>query len=58
VGFFGMVYVLEARALSLAVRAATRSSVAQAAEEGLHLPAQSRTLDLEHIEDLGGILDG
>lgn len=59
VGFFGMVYVLEGTSVSLAVRAADEI------ERSLRLPKHAftylrshGTLDLEHIEDLGGILDG
>ncbi len=59
VGFFGMVYVLEGTSVSLAVRAADEI------ERSLGLPKHAftylrshGTLDLEHIEDLGGILDG
>ncbi len=59
VGFFGMVYVLEGTSVSLAVRAADEI------ERALGLPMSAftylrshGTLDLEHIEDLGGILDG
>lgn len=59
VGFFGMVYVLEGTSVSLAVRAADEI------EKSLGLPKKAftylrshGTLDLEHIEDLGGILDG
>ncbi len=57
-GFFGMVYVLEGTSVALAVRAA------DAIEQSLQLPPTAftylrshGTLDLEHIEDLGGILD-
>lgn len=59
VGFFGMVHVLEGTSVALAVRAADEI------EKSLGLPKQAftylrshGTLDLEHIEDLGGILDG
>ncbi|MBL8200873.1 MAG: iron-containing redox enzyme family protein [Chromatiales bacterium] len=59
VGFFGMVYVLEGTSVSLAVKAADEI------ERSLGLPKKAftylrshGTLDLEHIEDLGGILDG
>ncbi|MDH5254319.1 MAG: iron-containing redox enzyme family protein [Gammaproteobacteria bacterium] len=59
IGFFGMVYVLEGTSVSLAVRAADEI------ERSLRLPKHAftylrshGTLDLEHIEDLGGILDG
>jgi pyrroloquinoline quinone (PQQ) biosynthesis protein C len=59
VGFFGMVYVLEGTSVALAVQAADEI------ERSLGLPKQAftylrshGTLDLEHIEDLGGILDG
>jgi pyrroloquinoline quinone (PQQ) biosynthesis protein C len=59
IGFFGMVYVLEGTSVSLAVRAADEI------ERSLGLPKKAftylrshGTLDLEHIEDLGGILDG
>jgi pyrroloquinoline quinone (PQQ) biosynthesis protein C len=58
VGFFGMVYVLEGTSVALAVRAA------DAIEHSLQLPRNAftylrshGTLDLEHIEHLGGILD-
>jgi heme oxygenase len=59
VGFFGMVYVLEGTSVALAVRAADEI------EKSLGLPRSAftylrshGTLDLEHIEHLGGILDG
>jgi len=59
VGFFGMVHVLEGTSVALAVRAADEI------ERSLGLPKQAftylrshGTLDLEHMEDLGGILDG
>jgi len=59
IGFFGMVYVLEGTSVSLAVRAADEI------EKSLGLPKAAftylrshGTLDLEHIEHLGGILDG
>jgi pyrroloquinoline quinone (PQQ) biosynthesis protein C len=59
VGFFGMVYVLEGTSAALAVRAADEI------ENSLNLPRAAftylrshGTLDLEHIEHLGGILDG
>jgi len=59
IGFFGMVYVLEGTSVSLAVRAADEM------EKTLGLPKSAFTylrshgiLDLEHIEHLGGILDG
>ena len=59
IGFFGMVYVLEGTSVALAVRAA------DAIEKSLGLPKAAftylrshGTLDLEHIEHLGGILDG
>lgn len=59
VGFFGMVYVLEGTSVALAVRAA------EAIEQTLGLPRTAFSylhshgiLDLEHIEHLGGILDG
>jgi hypothetical protein len=55
IGFFGMVYVLEGTSVALAVRAA------DAIEQSLQLPPTAftylrshGTLDLEHIEDLGG----
>jgi pyrroloquinoline quinone (PQQ) biosynthesis protein C len=58
VGFFGMVYVLEGTSVALAVRAA------DAIELSLRLPRTAftylrshGTLDVEHIEHLGGILD-
>ena len=58
VGFFGMVYVLEGTSVALAVRAA------DAIEKSLQLPRSAftylrshGTLDVEHIEHLGGILD-
>ena len=58
VGFFGMVYVLEGTSVALAVRAADEI------EKSLGLPRSAftylrshGTLDLEHIEHLGGILD-
>ena len=59
VGFFGMVYVLEGTSVALAVKAADEI------ERSLGLPKKAftylrshGTLDLEHIEHLGGILDG
>ena len=59
IGFFGMVYVLEGTSVALAVRAADEI------EKSLGLPKAAftylrshGTLDLEHIEHLGGILDG
>jgi pyrroloquinoline quinone (PQQ) biosynthesis protein C len=59
VGFFGMVHVLEGTSVALAVRAADEI------ERSLGLPKEACTylrshgiLDLEHMEDLGGILDG
>jgi pyrroloquinoline quinone (PQQ) biosynthesis protein C len=59
VGFFGMVHVLEGTSVALAVRAADEI------ERTLGLPRQAftylrshGTLDLEHVEHLGGILDG
>jgi pyrroloquinoline quinone (PQQ) biosynthesis protein C len=59
VGFFGMAYVLEGTSIALAVRAADEI------EKTLGLPRSAftylrshGTLDLEHIEHLGGILDG
>jgi pyrroloquinoline quinone (PQQ) biosynthesis protein C len=58
VGFFGMVYVLEGTSVSLAVRAADEI------QKTLGLPPSAftylrshGTLDLEHIEHLGGIVD-
>jgi long-chain acyl-CoA synthetase len=58
VGFFGMVYVLEGTSVSLALRAADEI------ERTLGLPKSAftylrshGTLDLEHIEHLGSILD-
>ncbi len=57
VGFFGMVHVLEGTSVALAVRAADRI------EQSLGLPRSAftylrshGTLDLEHVEHLGGIL--
>lgn len=57
-GFFGMVYVLEGTSVALAVRAA------DAIQKSLQLPPTAftylrshGTLDQEHIEDLGGILE-
>jgi pyrroloquinoline quinone (PQQ) biosynthesis protein C len=59
IGFFGMVYVLEGTSVALAVQAADRI------EKSLGLPKHAftylrshGTLDVEHIEHLGGILDG
>lgn len=59
VGFFGMVYVLEGTSVALAVKAADEI------ERAIGLPGKAftylrshGTLDLEHIEHLGGILDG
>lgn len=59
VGFFGMVHVLEGTSVALALR------VADGIERSLGLPTSAftylrshGTLDLEHIEHLGGILDG
>ena len=56
-GFFGMVHVLEGTSVALAVRAADRI------EQSLGLPRSAftylrshGTLDLEHVEHLGGIL--
>ena len=57
-GFFGMVYVLEGTSVALAVRAA------DAIQTSLQLPPTAftylrshGTLDQQHIEDLGSILD-
>lgn len=59
VGFFGMVHVLEGTSVALAVNAADQI------EKSLGLPKHAftylrshGTLDLEHVEHLGGILDG
>jgi pyrroloquinoline quinone (PQQ) biosynthesis protein C len=57
VGFFGMVYVLEGTSVALAVKAA------DAIQGSLGLPRSAftylrshGTLDVEHVEHLGGIL--
>lgn len=59
VGFFGMVYVLEGTSVSLAVRAADEIQKSLGLPKSAFTYLRSHgTLDLEHIEHLGGILDG
>lgn len=59
VGFFGMVYVLEGTSAALAVRAADEIAASLKLPPTAFTYLRSHgTLDLEHIEHLGGILDG
>jgi long-chain acyl-CoA synthetase len=58
-GFFGMVFVLEGTSVALAVRAADEIERALGLPKSAFTYLRSHgTLDLEHIEHLGGILDG
>jgi pyrroloquinoline quinone (PQQ) biosynthesis protein C len=58
-GFFGMVFVLEGTSVALAVRAADEIERALSLPKSAFTYLRSHgTLDLEHIEHLGGILDG